>query len=108
MYVVIGHRTHIDNSDSFAEVFISCQNIRIIIIIIIIINIIIIIIIIIIILGVFAKECSSFLEMLDDLDFQKQHQNYCIRRMTTIAIRATYYIFCCRNKEWMNPELFTF
>ena len=59
-------------------------------------------------LGVFAKECSSFLEMLDDLDFQKQHQNYCIRRMTTIAIRATYYIFCCRNKEWMNPELLTF
>ena len=30
MYVVIGHRTHIDKSDYFAEVFISCQNIRII------------------------------------------------------------------------------
>ena len=50
-------------------------------------------------LGVFAKECSSFLEMLNDLDFQKQHQDYCIRRMTTIAIQATYYILvtiiCC-------------
>ena len=58
-------------------------------------------------LGVFAKECSSFIEMLNDLDFQKHHRNYCIRNMTTIAIRATYYVFCCRNKEWMNPELLT-
>ena len=27
-------------------------------------------------LGVFAKESSSFLEMLNDLDFPKQHQNF--------------------------------
>ena len=58
-------------------------------------------------LGVFAKECSTFIEMLNDLDFQKHHQNYCIRKMTTIAIRTTYYIFCCRNKEWTIPELLT-
>jgi hypothetical protein len=25
--------------------------------------------------------------------------------MMTIAIRSTYYIFCCRNKEWENPNL---
>ncbi|CAB4044403.1 Hypothetical predicted protein, partial [Paramuricea clavata] len=56
-------------------------------------------------LGVLSKECSTFIEMLNDFGFQKQHQNYCIRRMTTIAIRTTYHIFCCRNKEWMNPEL---
>ena len=40
-------------------------------------------------LGVFAKECSSFIEMLNDLDF------------------LMYYIFCCRNKEWTIPELLT-
>ena len=57
--------------------------------------------------GVFGKECSTFIEILNDFGFQKQHQNCCIRRMTTIAIRTTYYIFCCRNKEWMNPELLT-
>ncbi|CAB4027714.1 interferon-inducible GTPase 5-like [Paramuricea clavata] len=28
-------------------------------------------------------------QMLIDFGFQKQHQNYCIRRMTTIAIRTT-------------------
>ena len=59
-------------------------------------------------LGVFAKECSTFLQMLDDLGFEKKHKNYCIRKITTIAIRTTYYIFCCRKKEWSNPELLTF
>jgi hypothetical protein len=58
-------------------------------------------------LGVFSKECSTFIEMLNYFGFQKQHRNYCIRRMTTIAIRTTYYIFCCRKKEWMKPELLT-
>jgi hypothetical protein len=27
--------------------------------------------------------------------------------MMTIAIRSTYYIFCCRNKEWESPDLLT-
>ena len=59
-------------------------------------------------LGVFEKECLTFMDMLNDLGFDKKHQKYCFKRMTTIAIRTTYYIFCCRNKEWTNPELLTF
>ncbi len=60
-------------------------------------------------LGVFAKECSTFIQILDDLSFEKTQQNYCIRKITTIAIRTTYYIFCCRKKkEWSCPELLTF
>ena len=58
-------------------------------------------------LGVFSNECSTFIEMLNDLGFNKSHKDYCIRRTTTIAIRTTYYIFCCRKKEWINPELLT-
>ncbi len=58
-------------------------------------------------LGDFSKECSTFIEMLNDLGFNKSQKDYCIRRMTTIAIRTTYYIFCCRKKEWINPELLT-
>ena len=27
--------------------------------------------------------------------------------MTKNAVRTSYYIFCCRNKEWENPKLFT-
>ena len=56
-------------------------------------------------LGVFEKECHTFLEMLKDLRLDKRHQQYCIKKMISTAIRSTYYIFCCRNKEWSTPEL---
>ena len=56
-------------------------------------------------LGVFHHECHTFLEMLDDVGLDKQFQKCCIRKLACIAIRSTYYVFCCRNKEWSNPEL---
>ena len=56
-------------------------------------------------LGIFDKECHTFLEMLNDLDLDKKYQNYYIRNIINIAIRTTYYIFCCRNKKWTNPDL---
>ena len=58
-------------------------------------------------LGIFALECSSFLEMLANVGLDTKHQTYCIRRMMNIAIRSTYYIFCRRNKEWESPDLLT-
>ena len=39
-------------------------------------------------LGIFSDECSTFL--------------------INIAIRATYYIFCCRNRSWDSPDLMQF
>ena len=56
-------------------------------------------------LGVFSKECLSFLNMLSDLGLDKRHQYFAIRKIMSIAIRTTYYIFCCRDKDWSNPEL---
>ena len=56
-------------------------------------------------LGVFDKECQSFVKLLSDLGLDKQRQHHCYRKIISIAIRATYYIFCRRNKEWENPEL---
>ena len=49
-------------------------------------------------LGVFAKESSNFLKMPDDIGFEDKHKIYYIRKMMTIAIRTSYYIFCCRDK----------
>ena len=54
-------------------------------------------------LGIFAQ----FLEMLGNVGLDKNYQTYCVRKMMTIAIRSTYYIFCCRNKEWESPDLLT-
>ena len=59
-------------------------------------------------LGVFAKECDTFLGMLDNFGFNDAHKLYCVRNMMKIAIRTSYYIFCCRNKPWENPKLLTF
>lgn len=56
-------------------------------------------------LGVFADESRSLFNMLDKLGVDQKQQDYCVKHMTTIAIRTTYYIFCRRNKEWENPEL---
>ena len=86
----------------------------IIIVIVIIIIVVIVIIIVIIVkfvnlsissLGVFSKECDAFLDMLNDLRFDDRHRKYCIGKIMSIAIRSTYYIFCCRNKDWSTPEL---
>ena len=56
-------------------------------------------------LGVFDRECRTFLEMLDTLGLGESYQRYCIKKIMFYAIRATYYIFCCRNKEWAEPKL---
>ena len=55
--------------------------------------------------GIFAQECSTFLEMLGNVGLDKNYQTYRVRKMMTIAIRSIYYIFCCRNKEWESPDL---
>ena len=59
-------------------------------------------------IGVFSNEDISLLKMLDKIGFEKKHQDFCVKRMTTIAIRTTYFIFCRRNKEWENPILLTY
>ena len=59
-------------------------------------------------LGVFDQESSTFLKMLNRLDINETRPKYCIKKIMNICIRSTYYIFCCRNKEWTNPDLMKF
>ena len=59
-------------------------------------------------LGVFTNESRSLLTMFDKIAFDKKQQDFCVKRMTTIAIRTTYFIFCSRNKEWGNPTLLSY
>ena len=59
-------------------------------------------------LGVFSNECSTFLDMMNDIGFDKKQQRYIIKKVINIAIRATYYIFCCRNRNWDSPDLMQF
>ena len=59
-------------------------------------------------LGVFSDECSTFFHMMNDIGIDKKQQRYVIKKMINIAIRATYYIFCCRNRNWDSPDLMQF
>ena len=59
-------------------------------------------------LGIFNKKSAAFLKMLEDMHLDKTHTKYIIKRIINIAIRSTYYIFCCRNKEWTKPDLLKF
>ena len=59
-------------------------------------------------LGVFSNECSMFLDVMNDIGIDKKQQPYIIKKMITIAIRATYYIFCCRNRNWDSPDFMQF
>ena len=55
-------------------------------------------------LGVFSDECSTFLQMMNYIGIDKKQQRYIIKKMINMAIRATYYIFCCRNRNWDSPD----
>ena len=56
-------------------------------------------------LGVFSNECSTFLEMMNDIDIDKEAATLCNKKKINLAIRVTYFIFCRRNKIWDSPEL---
>ena len=45
---------------------------------------------------------------MNDIGIDKKQQLYIIKKMINIAIRATYYIFCCRNRNWDSPDLMQF
>ena len=50
-------------------------------------------------LGVMSKSSTSFLDLMKDLGFDDNTRSFIIRRLMAISIRATYYIFCRRNKD---------
>ena len=48
---------------------------------------------------------DSFITILDDLKFDETASNIIIKKIMNIMV---YYVFCCRNKLWINPELLDF
>ena len=54
--------------------------------------------------GLFDKTSSDFIDMMKDLRMDNAQTNFVIRKIINIAIRLSYYVFCCRNKQWCNPE----
>ena len=51
-----------------------------------------------------SSESESFLKMCTKLNSDNRHLQFTLSKLSTIAIRMTYYIFCMRSKPWCNPE----
>ena len=46
-------------------------------------------------LGIFSNSCTTFLEMCHSLSIEPIHRRFLISKLSTIAIRTSYYIICC-------------
>ena len=58
-------------------------------------------------IGIYDNSTTELIDVMKMLNFDKRAKNYTIKKITNIAIRTSYYIFCRRNKEWTDPELMT-
>jgi len=56
-------------------------------------------------LGIFGKSCEPFIDMCNDLELNKQHTDFIVRKLSTIIMRSAYDIFCMRSKPWTDPDL---
>ena len=56
-------------------------------------------------LGVLDNSCDSLINVMKDLDKSETLQRHEVSKIMNVAIRCTYYIFYCRNREWPNPDL---
>ena len=59
-------------------------------------------------LGIFGNSCDAYIQLYNDLDCDKKHLKYILKKLITVIICITYYIFCMRNKPWTNPKLLTY
>ena len=53
----------------------------------------------------FSSHSTDFISMRRELSIDDRHLTYIQKKISTITIRSTYYIFCRRGQDWTNPEL---
>ena len=58
-------------------------------------------------LGIFSDECFTLLDMMNDIDIDKKAGTLYNNndKKDIITVRATYYIFCYRKKNWDSADL---
>ena len=55
--------------------------------------------------GVFRRSSENFDGMLRSLKCDPKFCKYIKKKIVNMCIRTSYYIFCKRNKVWVNPKL---
>ena len=56
-------------------------------------------------LGTIGSSSESFINLLNSLCFNDKVQKHILSNLINITIRSAYFIFCCQNKPWTNPDL---
>ena len=51
----------------------------------------------------YYRSVENFDEILSVSKFDTQDSKFVKRKITSMCIRTSYYIFCKLNKEWKNP-----
>ena len=59
-------------------------------------------------LGIFYKDSKTLITTFEDFKISRKKHAYIIRKISNIAIRTSYYIFCMKGKSWSNPELMSY
>ena len=59
-------------------------------------------------LGIFYKDSKTSFTMFEDFKITRQEHAYIIRKVSNIAIKTSYYIFCMKDKSWSDPELMSY
>ena len=58
--------------------------------------------------GFIEKDSKNLFDLLRCLKLPENEILFLTRRITNTCIRALYYIFCRRSKEWTSPKLLSF
>ena len=58
-------------------------------------------------IGVIGTESKDIQKTFEELGLSKEESSYLIRKISNVCLRATYFIFCNRNKEWEATSLLT-
>ena len=53
-------------------------------------------------LGFVSKDVNRFRRLLRALDLNEER---IVKKCMEVALKATFYIYCRRNKPWNNPDL---
>ena len=56
-------------------------------------------------LGCVSKMSKTLTTWLKNLGLSDNEIKYTVRKIMKICLRTSYFIFCCRNREWSAPEL---
>ena len=59
-------------------------------------------------LGIFGNSCDAYIQMYKDHHFDKQHLRHILKKLITIIVHITNYIFCMHNKPWTYPDVLTY